>query len=426
MYWATMILLIVSVCVRPFSFPGTTHGVRWRRTFRPWTGLGLRTKQVGFPPHLHRSLLGDEAPRMACHAMSLSEPFYYGSGSDPDPDSDPDVDSGNGEAPVPWTPSVYTTPPVLLFPGLGGSRLVRGRHAVYPPQFGDYMFHYRAWSDQIMTDRKLQTLSLGDKHALDLFLPFMPYPVNYYKSLLAEPCVYPIPYDFRQIDHADYLTDFFSHLRSYIESFGRPVFFLCHSSGGLLAHWFLHSQPVAWRQRWLRAVYNINVPFGGLVGALEHCVRDDLPIHRYVTPPVFRSLGAMVWNMPNVAALRQDVLYVDGAPVADYFDYFGLDDMRRRYDNNRHIIESFMAPTGVETHIVYSTTRMPNQTVTALNVTSSASGKKKTIRSILGSGDRIVSTSSLLVPRQWRLDGKGEGDLVFHSVPNTEHSNVFR
>jgi hypothetical protein len=154
MYWATMILLIVSVCVRPFSFPGTTHGVRWRRTFRPWTGLGLRTKQVGFPPHLHRSLSEDEAPRMVCHAMSLSEPFYYGSGSGPDSDPDPDVDSGNGEAPVPWTSSVYTTPPVLLFPGLGGSRLVRGRHAVYPPQFGDYMFHYRACSDQIMTDRK--------------------------------------------------------------------------------------------------------------------------------------------------------------------------------------------------------------------------------------------------------------------------------
>ena len=122
--------------------------------------------------------------------------------------------------------------PILLFPGLGASRLLQNGRDIYPPTLQEYALHYTRWKQLITQERKLITLPLGDKHALDLCIPFYHDNVNYYTKLVQDSHIHTIPYDFRQLDNHPYITNFFEILRKYIEDFQRPVELLCHSSGG--------------------------------------------------------------------------------------------------------------------------------------------------------------------------------------------------
>jgi len=96
--------------------------------------------------------------------------------------------------------------------------------------------------------------------------------------------------------------------------------------------------------------------------------------------------------------------------------------MKKRYQENRHIIDAFKYPTGVSTRVIYSTSREPNITLERLDVTLRP---KKTwnhykIVNRYGPGDGVVCLDSLLVPYVWDCD-----NVFYHHLPNTEHSNVF-
>uniref|UniRef100_A0A6C0HUN3 Uncharacterized protein n=1 Tax=viral metagenome TaxID=1070528 RepID=A0A6C0HUN3_9ZZZZ len=318
------------------------------------------------------------------------------------------------------------TNPVLLFPGLGASRLLLKGKDIYPPTLNEYALHYQHWKKMMTEERKLETYPLGDRRALDLCIPYFHNNVNYYTKLVQDPQVYTIPYDFRQLDNEPYLTNFYDILRKYIESFPRPVHFLCHSSGGLVAHWFLHRQSEAWRKQWIDTVTHVNVPFGGVVTVLEHCVRDDTVMNRYLGRGVFSAMGATIWNLPDTRYLHHPVVTYNGETVKDYFDFFQIKDLYRRYQENQPIIDSFKSPTGSQTYIMYATTCPPNQTLEQLAVVSSSwTTKKKTsswnIQSVYGPGDKVVSLSSLLVPQVWK-----DPNTHFFPMPDMEHSNIFR
>jgi hypothetical protein len=318
------------------------------------------------------------------------------------------------------------TNPVLLFPGLGASRLLLKGKDIYPPTLNEYALHYHHWKKMMTEERKLETYPLGDRRALDLCIPYFHNNVNYYTKLVQDPQVYTIPYDFRQLDNEPYLTNFYDILRKYIESFPRPVHFLCHSSGGLVAHWFLHRQTEAWRKQWIDTVTHVNVPFGGVVMVLEHCIRDDTVMNRYLGRGVFSAMGATIWNLPDTRYLHHPVVTYNGETVKDYFDFFQIKDLYRRYQENQPIIDSFKHPTGIKTNIMYATTCSPNQTLEQLAMVSSSwTTKKKTsswnIQSVYGPGDKVVSLSSLLVPQVWK-----DPNTHFFPMPDMEHSNIFR
>jgi len=313
--------------------------------------------------------------------------------------------------------------PILLFPGLGASRLRYHGRDIYPPTLQDYTLHYRNWKTLMTQERKLNTLPLGDSRALELCIPFYHDNVNYYTQLVRDSHIHTIPYDFRQLDNHPYLTHFFETLRKYIEDFRHPVELLCHSSGGLVAHWFLHSQTEAWRNRWIQTVTHVNVPFGGVVMVLENCIRDDTILNRYLGRGVFQSLGAAIWNLPDTRYLQHSVLTVNGEKMDDYFDYFSIKDLHKRYQENQHIIDSFKTPTGVKTYIMYSTTAEPTQTLEQLEITTHGRDYpgKYNINSIYGPGDKVVSLSSLLIPKRWN-----DTQTEFYPMPNMDHSNIFR
>jgi hypothetical protein len=308
--------------------------------------------------------------------------------------------------------------PVLLFPGLGASKLIEKSQQKYPPRMYDFLFKNQQWKQEMMTNYQIDTPPLGDIHSLDLsFLPFLPIR-NIYKPIINEPNIYPIPYDFRRIDQYDYITSLFCQIKTYIENMNQPVVLLGHSTGGLLIHWFLHQQNPEWRRTWINSVVNINVPFGGTVLILEHCLSNK-HITRLIGKHVIQSLGASIWNMPNAKYLNHSIVIHQGQEIDDYLTFFELHDIRKKWYSNMPIFDSFSEWTGVKTHIIYSTTIPLKQTSTTLLITN----PKKEFQIMYGEGDGVVSLSSLLVPKLWNAPSD---EVLFTHFPNSGHSLILK
>jgi hypothetical protein len=151
-------------------------------------------------------------------------------------------------------------------------------------------------------------------------------------------------------------------------------------------------------------------------------------MNRYLGRGVFKSLGAAVWNLPDNRYLYPSVVTYNGKNIDDYFDFFQIKDMYRRYQENQHIIESFKHPTGIKTNLMYAMTHPSNQTLEQLAVVSSKASLKWStksfhgkIQSVYGPGDKVVSLSSLLVPQVWE-----DPNTHFFPMPDMEHSNIFK
>jgi hypothetical protein len=242
--------------------------------------------------------------------------------------------------------------PILLFPGLGGSKLVKNNIDIWPPKLPFFVFCHNKWIDLMIHDHDLKTLDFGDKNSLDLHtnIPFI-IKKNFYEDIITKnENVYPIPYDFRLIHKKEYLDTFYTKVKLYIESLDTPIKLLTHSSGGLIVHYFLSLQSDAWKEKHIQEVIHINVPFGGLIHTLENLVKTT-QLNVLVGKDLLKSLGAYIINMPNPNVIKP-ILIVDGKEIIDYFDYFNLKDLEK---NKVHeMIESFDQPCSVKTTILYT------------------------------------------------------------------------
>ena len=352
-----------------------------------------------------------------------------------------------------------TETPILLFPGMGASRLfIRGeptrfsdfpnkKRQIYPPTVQNFICNFNEWKTHMKESKGgLTTMEFGDKNALALapdtsFLSCLTYALNKYEKILKQPNTFAIPYDFRRVDEPLYIDELSTKICKYIESFEKPVILMGHSTGGLLVHWILHQQSKEWKDKWIDKVINVNVPFGGVVSALENCVRDDTNINRLIGRDVFKSLGSAILNLPNTKYIKE-VLEVDGIVIDDYFNYFGFDDIKHKWLCNQNFIDSFSKSTGVETHIVYCTKyddaydeshEIETETIIPTDleyklckvfykntpIGLQVNNGKITVK--YGKGDGIVSLDSLMVPRFWE-----QSNLTFHHIPKYEHSSVLQ
>ena len=370
--------------------------------------------------------------------------------------------------PIWKTGKLATETPILLIPGMGASRLfIRGepsrfnefpdkKRQIYPPSMQNFICHFNEWKSHMMESKgSLTTMGFGDKNALTLttessLFSFFGSSFNKYEQILKQPNTFAIPYDFRRVDECAYMNDFSTKLCKYIESFGKPVILMCHSTGGLLVHWILHQQTKEWKDKWVDKVICVNVPFGGVVAALDNCVRHDTNINILIGRDVFQSFGASIWNLPNSKYLK-NILEVDEEDVVDYLEYFKFYDIKRRWNCNKDMIDTFSKATDVETHIVYST--KDDHENESENESKYIEHEDVEIETIIahelehmlckillkntpvglrvcdgkvsikyGKGDGVVSLDSLLVPRFW----EDQSRVTFHHIPKYEHSSILQ
>jgi len=304
---------------------------------------------------------------------------------------------------------IIRSKPILLFPGLGGSRLVKGSIDIWPPRLNYYLFNKKEWKNNIIYDTEnVTTLNFGDKNSLDLHSN-LPYIIkkNLFEDIMEYDNTHPIPYDFRLIHNQDYINEFYKKLESYIENFNESINCLTHSSGGLLLHYFLYNKAEEWKKQHINSVINVNVPFAGVIVSLKELVKPSF-YSKLISKDVLISLGSLIINLPNKNIIKP-ILIVDGKEE-DYFNYFQLENEKIIHTSNNEMIESFSKQTGVHTIIVYTS---------ELDTPSIISIKKKKINIIKGPGDGTVPLASLLYPRKWKQE-----NLEFYHLPNYEHSSV--
>ena len=332
---------------------------------------------------------------------------------------------------------IVKSSPILMVPGLGGSRLLLNNINIWPPTAYDYMFNYDNWKNNVINNNNVTTMEFGNVESLNLraVIPLL-VRRNYFDKIIKKKNTHAIPYDFRRIDDRDYLNLFYKNLESYIESFKEPVILITHSTGGILIHWFLYNKSKKWKEKYVNLVINVNVPFGGLIITLHDCFRLSI-VNFFIGIDILKSLGGFIINMPNPKYIKP-ILCINGDQFDDYFAYFDLKDLENRYIKNKDMIESLSNSTDVKTCIVYSS---DIKTPSCLSIEDfslknifleqiineyfwrkgkvSDSVAYSRLKVIYGYGDGIVPLQSLLVPKSWE-----QTNLKFYNIKNHGHSDV--
>jgi len=311
--------------------------------------------------------------------------------------------------------------PILIVPGLGGSKLIKDDIDVWPPTLKQFIFKRTSWlelatvkydekTNNFNYDPDVKTLEFGNKDSLDLHtnLPFI-IRRNFFDNIIKKNNnVYPIPYDFRLIHDKKYINNFFDKLKKYIETFNQPITMLTHSCGGLITHYFLYKQTNEWKTKHIKNIINVNVPFGGVLISLINLIKTT-KISFLLSTKFLASLGGLIINLPNNKIIKP-IIINEGIEIDDYYNFFKLEHLKKINDNNDEMFLSFSKPNNVSTCIIY-TSEFKTPSIIQIN--------KNKLNIIYGPGDGTVPLSSLLLPLKWK-----QHNLKIKHLPHFEHSDI--
>ena len=310
----------------------------------------------------------------------------------------------------------YKHQPILFIPGLGGSRLQKNGISIWPPDIKWMLLNPEKYRDMLLHDNELQTLQFGNKKSVDIYSNYMKLFIktNPFEKILALENLHAIPYDFRNIDR-QYILSFNAKLKSYIEEFDEPIKCVTHSSGGLIFHYFLHCQTSKWKKKYIKEVFNVNVPFTGTICSLKQVTQST--IYDFISNIFLFSMGCVIMNFPDKKYMNNPVLIVNNIEK-DYIEYFGLQKENEIYRQNEDIINTFSVTNGVKTTIIYSTTT-ELITPTTIHINNNNDLKKDSMTIIYGEGDGLIPLSSMLHPKIW-----SRSDLDIVHIKDILHTDV--
>lgn len=278
---------------------------------------------------------------------------------------------------------------VLVIPGLGGSKLIDCNRTVWPPRIKDLLLHNKKWRYDIMNNTEISVREFGDINAFDLDsrIPFFN---NHLHKVVNDIDGKTIPYDFRKLNNKAYLTDFYTRLNAYIEDMDYPIALLAHSTGGLLIHWFLYNKSAWWKEKYIKRVTYVSVPFGGTVRTLKNIINWS-NLKDFVRLDILSSMGGYSINMPNNKCISP-ILTVDGVIKDDYLNFLNMFDVKSMCDFNDDMIQSFSKSNGIKTYVVYGDESVTPTSISIIHGCMSI---------IYGDGDGIAPIESLRVPETW-------------------------
>lgn len=86
-----------------------------------------------------------------------------------------------------------------------------------------------------------------------------------YQSSCHNPPVMPPPTD----ENAEYFTKLQGLVEEMYDEYQQPVYLLGHSMGGHYVLYFLNQQPQAWKDKYIKGLISLAVPWGGAVKPLR-------------------------------------------------------------------------------------------------------------------------------------------------------------
>jgi hypothetical protein len=305
--------------------------------------------------------------------------------------------------------------PILLFPGIGGSRLIKNKIShVWPPSIYDILFKRNKWSNDIKINYNetnfepfissdIRIVNFNNKETLQIIPPgISKFIKNPYDNLFNTfTNIHPMPYDFRLMHSESYLTNLYQELTSYIESFNEPIVAITHSCGGILFHNFLCQKNINWKNKYIKSVININVPFGGSLNSLIHCTMDTFT-NLILTKEVIQSFGGIILIHPN------NIIYDIDKNLDNKYPNISL--IKKIHNKNHHLISNLFKSNGVNTKIIYSTGKSTPIEIKLI---------KNEPKIIYGDGDGCVGLKSLLVPKIWN-----NKNIEFFDIENYEHTEI--
>jgi len=296
--------------------------------------------------------------------------------------------------------------PVLLLPGFGASKLIKNNIEIWPPNLSFFLFNHDIWTNHMMDKKEVYTLEFGDKKSLDMNSLLLTNK-NFYKKILLNDNIYPIPYDFRQINNDIYMKNLFIKLKIYIENFNKPIIILTHSTGGLIMHYFLTTQSKNWLDKHIDKIIHVNVPFGGIIYTLDNLIRPTF-INKLFSKKLLLSIDAYIINLPNQNIIKPTL--VINNQIANYYKIFDIPNDILFILANSKIIKSLDKKTHINTKIIYT-----SNIKTPIYIKIS----NNNIDMIYGLGDGLVPLSSLLYPIRWK-----QSNLEIINLQNYEHSSI--
>lgn len=141
------------------------------------------------------------------------------------------------------------------------------------------------------------------------------------------------PYDWRlaPVSHSDFFRRFKELIEdTYHKNGRRKVVLAAHSMGGTYTTYFLRQQTEAWKNKYVRYMLSLNVPYGGATALLwlyasgynwginfisAKKVRDE---ERTYESPAFMMPNDLAWNENDVVLITKDKQYT----IKDYEEFF--------------------------------------------------------------------------------------------------------
>lgn len=314
----------------------------------------------------------------------------------------------------------------ILVPGLGGSvlRNVHTKQKLWPPGIR-WLLNKEKWQQQIRVDYNVssdtvnfspfvQPQSLGSQGSIDIVSKLTSgwSGSKYYNELLETiPNLYPLPYDFRLIGYEPYTTHYLTSVKTFLETQGK-VNLICHSLGGLLMHYFLTSFVDSnWREKHIRKVIYVNVPWEGSLNTIENMILQkwNFSFKCGYRLDFLSNYAGFLWCLPLIES--EPFLYVNEQEVSNFVDILPEKDKINAILKKHLFLKRLSAKLtlpDVEQYVVYST---GIETISKIFLSGSST------KTEVSDGDGIVPVSSIRVPQQWKTN------TVFIKQ-NGEHSKI--
>ncbi|XP_031619143.1 group XV phospholipase A2-like [Contarinia nasturtii] len=239
------------------------------------------------------------------------------------------------------------------------------------------------------------------------------------------------PYDFRKGPNEN--EDWFERLAqlteyAYETNNNVGVTYVVHSMGGRMLLYFLQNMSKEWKDRFVKQMISVSVPYGGSVQAVVALTVGDTLNSKFLNNVKMKSVQetfpSIVWLMPSQYFWKSDetlAILQDKNYTIENIDAFFNDINMPNIVEIRKDLSGYNDVTspGVDVHCLFGSSV---DTVEMLNFGEKYNSKPELIR---GNGDGVVNDRSLNGCKYWiNTTAQGKHKIYWKDFPGAQHITI--